>query len=225
MNDVVWNIKLKTNSMVQEIKWHFGLKRRSMQGYVELTTLFPKILGVYLLALLVDFGKTLIFLKNIIRQKVILLPLFMMLALLSYYLFLIAGEPEDKKFDKKFLPQYYYNNAIEIRDQESRLAGSMSQPDSSTSNPSLFIDKVPTLFWKLLKEKNDPHLNFENNATTFFEALFQNPRYYNGIDILEPLVQSKNLVKNMFMEQNFNIDPNPTLTQELVSSFMNKYRR
>ena len=224
MNDVVWNIKLKTNSMVQEIKWHLGLKRRSMQGYMELTTLFPKILGVYMLALLVDFGKTLIFLKNIIRQKVILIPLFIMLTLLSYYLFLIAGQPEDKKFDKKFLPQYYYNSAIEIRDQENRLAGSMSQPNSSTANPSLFIDEVPNLFWKLLKERNDPHLNFENNATTFFEALLQNPRYYNGIDILEPLIQSKNLVKNIFMEQSFRINPNPTLTQNLVSSFMNRYR-
>ena len=224
MNDVVWNVKLKMNSMVQEMKWHFGLKRRSMQGYVELTTLFPKVLGVYTLALLVDFGKTLIFLKNIIRQKVILLPLFIMLALLSYYLFLIAGDPEDNKFDKKFLPQYYYNSAIEIRDQEHRLAGSLAQPNSSTSNPSLFIDELPSFFWKLLKEKHDPHLNFENNATTFFEAMFQNPRYYNGIDILEPLVQSKNLVKNMFMEQSFKIDPNPTLTQNLISSFMNRYR-
>ena len=224
MNDVVWNIKLKMNSMVQELKWHLGLKRRSMQGYVELTTLFPKILGVYMLALLVDFGKTIVFLKNIIRQKVILLPLFVMLSLLSYYLFLIAGTPEDKKFDKKFLPQYYYNNAIEIRDQENRLAGSLAQPQSSTINPSLFIEEVPTLFWTLLKTTHDPHLNFENNATTFFEALLQNPRYYNGVDILEPLVQSKNLIKNIVTEQSFSITPNPTLTQQLISSFMNRYR-
>jgi hypothetical protein len=223
MNDVVWNIKLKMNSMLQELKWHFGLKRRSMQGYVELTTLFPKVLGIYMLALLVDFGKTLVFLKNIIRQKVILLPLFIMLTLLSYYLFLIAGEPEGAKFDKKFLPQYYYDTAIEIRDQERRLAGSISQPNSSTANPSLFVDKVPNFFWNLLKERNDPHLDFKNNATTFFEALGQNPRYFNGIDILEPLVQSKNLVKNMFMEQSFSINPNPTLTQRLISSFMNRY--
>jgi len=224
MNDVVWNVKLKLNSMVQELKWHLGLKRRSMRGYVELTTLFPKVLAVYMLALLVDFGKTLVFLKNIIRQKVILIPLFIMLSLLSYYLFLIAGTPENKKFDKKFLPQYYYNSAIEIRDQENRLAGSLAQPESSTVNPSLFIEKVPTLFWKLLQKKYDPHLDFENNATTFFEALLQNPRYYNGIDILEPFVQSKNLIKNIIINQSFTISSNPTLTQQLVSSFMNRYR-
>lgn len=224
MTDVVWNIKLKMNSMVQEMKWHLGLKRRSMQGYVELTTLFPKIFGVYMLTLMVDLGKTIVFLKNIIRQKVILIPLFIMLSLLSYYLFLIAGTPEEKKFDKKFLPQYYYNSAIEIRDQEKRLAGSMSQPNSATSNPSLFINNPPSLFWKLLKERNDPNLDFDNNATTFFEALGDNPRYYNGIDILEPLIQSKNLIKNLIMEHSFKINPNPTLTQGLVSSFMNRYR-
>jgi len=223
MNDVVWNVKLKMNSMVQELKWNFGLKRRSMQGYMELTTLFPKVLGVYMLALLVDFGKTLVFLKNIIRQKVILIPFFVMLSLLSYYLFLIAGEPEDKKFDKKFLPQYYYNSAIEIRDQEHRLAGSLAQPESSTVNPSLFIEEVPTLFWNLLKARHDPNLNFENNATTFFEALLQNPRYYNGVDILEPFVQSKNLIKNIITNQSFAISQNPTLTQQLISSFMNRY--
>ncbi len=224
MNDVVWNVKLKMNSMFQELKWHLGLKRRSMQGYMELTTLFPKVLGVYMLALLIDLGKTLVLLKNIIRQKVILIPLFIMLSLLSYYLFLIAGEPDNKKFDKKFLPQYYYNSAIEIRDQEHRLAGSLAQPESSTVNPSLFIDEVPTLFWTLLKERHDPHLNFDNNATTFFEALLQNPRYYNGVDILEPLVQSKNLIKNIITNQSFTIQSNPTLTQQLVSSFMNRYR-
>jgi len=224
MNDVVWNVKLKMNSMVQELKWNFGLKRRSMQGYMELTTLFPKVLGVYTLALLVDFGKTLVFLKNIIRQKVILIPFFVMLSLLSYYLFLIAGEPEDKKFDKKFLPQYYYNSAIEIRDQEHRLAGSLAQPESSTVNPSLFIEEVPTLFWNLLKARHDPNLDFENNATTFFEALLQNPRYYNGVDILEPFVQSKNLIKNIITNQSFAISQNPTLTQQLISSFMNRYR-
>ncbi|MCK5853635.1 MAG: transglycosylase domain-containing protein, partial [Sulfurovaceae bacterium] len=224
MNDVVWNIKLKTSSMVQELKWHFGLKRRSMQGYMELTILFPKVLGVYMLALMVDFGKTLVFFKNIIRQKIILIPFFIMVSLLSYYLFLIAGKPEDAKFDKKFLPQYYYNSAIEIRDQENRLAGSLTQPNSSTINPSLFIPELPPIFWTLLKESHDPHLDFENNASTFFEALFQNPRYYNGIDILEPLVQSKDLIKNMFTEQSFTIYSNPTLTQDLVSSFMNRYR-
>ena len=224
MNDVVWNVKLKMNSMVQELKWNFGLKRRSVRGYMELTTLFPKVLGVYMLALLVDFGRTLLFLKNIIRQKVILIPFFVMLSLLSYYLFLIAGEPEDKKFDKKFLPQYYYNSAIEIRDQEHRLAGSLAQPESSTVNPSLFIEEVPTLFWNLLKATHDPNLDFENNATTFFEALLQNPRYYNGVDILEPFVQSKNLIKNIITNQSFAIYPNLTLTQQLVSSFMNRYR-
>lgn len=209
--------------MIQELKWYYQLKKNSLQGLKELLILFPKIILVYTLTVMMDMFRVLVFFKNIMMKKIILIPFIFMSFLFSYYLFLIGGEPDIKLFEEKLLPAFYYDTAIEIRDQEGRLAGSMAQPQSFTTNPSLFLEKAPSFLWSLLQEKYDPYLDFDSNATSFFMALSENPRYYNGVDILTPFVASRELIVNALWKQEFNIKFKPTLTQQLVNTFLRKH--
>jgi len=223
MFDFVWSLKLKLRSMLQEIEWYIELKRNDIKGYQELLTLFPKMLMVYTMAIGMDMVKLVTFLRRTLSKKLIFIPATIMLLLFSYYLFLVAGKPNWRLFEEQIFPRFYYDTAIEIRDQNQRLAGSMAQPQSLVKNPSLYIQEPPKLFWSLLKEHYDPYLNFESNATSFVQALLENPRYYNGIDVLNPLVESKNLLVRAIMEQRFEIHQNPTLTQQLIHDFLKKH--
>lgn len=209
--------------MVAELKWYYSLKKHSIQGFKELIILFPKVLFIYTFVIMMDIIKFIYFLKSMILKKIILIPLTVMMMLFSYYLFLISGKPDEQLFEEKLLPMFYYDVAIEIRDQEGRLAGSMAQPQSFNKNPSLFLEKTPDFLWALLKEKYDPELDFDNNATSFLGALSENPRYFNGMDIFLPFIESKNVVLRALSQQDFSIKPNPTLTQNLVNTFVVKH--
>jgi len=223
MFDFVWSLKLKLRSMLEEIKWYVGLKRNDIQGTKELILLFPKMFMVYSMAIGMDMIKFMSFLRRTLSKKLILIPATIMTLLFSYYLFLVAGKPDLQRFEEEIFPRLYYDTAIEIRDPSQRLAGSIAQPQSLTPNPSIYLQEPPLLFWSLLKERYDPHLDFESNATSFVQALTENPRYYNGIDVLEPLVESKNLIVRAIMEQRFTIVQHPTLTQQLLKDFLRRH--
>ena len=209
--------------MVEEIKWYYRLKKNSLQGLKELIILIPKVVFVYTITVMMDMFRVLVFFKNMMMKKIILIPFTIMSLLFGYYLFLIGGEPDTKLFAEKLLPKFYYDTAIEIRDQEGRLAGSIAQPQSFTKNPSLFLEKTPTFLWELLKEKYDPYLDFDSNATSFYGAMGENPRYYNGVDIFTPFVASKELIVNALWKQDFKIKFKSTLSQQLVNAFLTKH--
>ncbi len=224
MFDLVWNIKLKTNSMIKELQWYYQVKKSNLEGYKELVILFPKVFLTYTMAIGMDIMKLVTFIKSIFLQRIIFLPLVILLFLLSYYLFIVAGKPDSKYFKEKVFPSFYYGSAIEIRDQKGRLTGSMAHPQNFTANPSLFIEDTPDFFWSLIKERYDTTLDFNNSATSFPEALFQNPFYFNGVDILEPFIESKNLVVRAVSEGDLSIKSNPTLTQQLVTAYLKRYQ-
>jgi hypothetical protein len=209
--------------MIKEIKWNLSLRKRDLQGLKDVTLTLSRTLLIHALIISSDMMRFFEFLKSMMGKKLIFIPLLIMLILLSYYLSLINGKPDEELFKEKIFPHFYYDTAIEIRDQEDRLAGTMAQPQSLVKNPSLFVKEVPSFFWSLLQEKYDPHLNFESNATRFHEALFENPRYYNGIDIAEPFIESKDLLWRAITKQDFSVHPNPTLTQQLIKTFLKKH--
>jgi len=223
MIDVIWSAKLKLKAMIKEIKWNLSLRKRDLQGLQELGLTFSRTLMIHLLIISSDMMSFFDFLKSVIGKKLIFIPLLLMLVLLGYYLSFINGKPNQELFEEKILPHFYYDTAIEIRDQEHRLAGTMAQPQSLVNNPSLFVRDVPQFFWSLLQEKYDSHLNFESNATRFYEAIFENPRYYNGIDIAEPFIESKDLIWRTITKQDMSVHSNPTLTQQLIKTFLKKH--
>jgi len=208
--------------MVNEVKWNLSIRKYELNSLKELSVLTYRIFLIHTIMLFSDVVKVTNFMKNMISKKVIFIPLGLMFVLFGFYLSLINGKPNQELFQEKFFPKFYFNTAIEIRDKENRLAGSMSQPQSLISNSSLFISNTPIFFWSLLQEKYDPYLDFESNSTSFYQALFENPRYYNGIDVASPFIESKKLMVNLITNQDFNVHSNPTLTKQLINSFLRK---
>jgi hypothetical protein len=223
MLEIFWSIKLKLIAMLKEVKWNFSLRKYDAKSLKESFLLLSHILIIHSILVLSDMVKFIHFMKNMISKKLIFIPLIIMLLLFGLYLSFINGQPEKERFKEKILPKLYYDTAIEIRDSKNRFAGTMAQPQSLVSNPSLFIEKTPFFFWSLLKEKYDPHLNFDSNATSFYQALFENMTYYNGIDISVPFKESKELIVRLITEQSFDVKPSLTLTQQLINVFIKKH--
>jgi hypothetical protein len=223
MVEIIWSIKLKLTAMLKEIKWNFSLRKYDVKSLKESFSLVFHIFIIHSILVFSDMVKFMQFMKSMISKKLIFIPLIVMFLLFGFYLSFINGKAEHELFQEKIFPKLYYDTAIEIRDPKGRFAGTMAQPQSLVLNPSLFVANPPTLFWSLLKEKYDPYLDFESNATSFYQALFENGAYYNGIDVSAPLEESKKLVVHLLTEQNLNLKPNQTLTQQLINIFLKKH--
>jgi len=225
MIEKFWTIKLKLTAMLKEVKWNFSIRKYDIKSLKESASIISRILVIHTILIASDMVKFLSFMKDVLTKKVIFIPLTIMILLFGIYLSFINGQPKEQFFNEKIFPKFYYDTAIEIRDTKKRFAGTMAGPQSLVLNPSLFIEQTPSLFWSLLKEKYDPNLNFENNATSFYQALFENISYYNGIDISAPLNESKRIVHDIIMEQsiNFKSKPQLTLTQQLINIFLKKH--
>jgi len=225
MLELFWSLKLKLTAMLKEIKWNFSIRRYDVKSIKESFSMVSNIFIIHSILILSDIVKVVSFMKNMISKKLIFIPLTFMFLLFGLYLSFINGQPKDEFFNEKIFPKFYYDTAIEIHDSKDRFAGTMAGSQSSISNPSLFIGKTPSFFWSLLKEKYDPHLDFDSNASSFYQALFENVTYYNGIDVSAPLTESKRLVSHFITEQSFdfNIKPTLTLTQQLINLFIKKH--
>lgn len=223
MVELFWNIKLKLTAMLREVKWNISIRKYDMQSLKESISILSRIFVIHTIIITSDIAKFLGFIKNMIIQKIIFIPLLFMTLLFGIYLSFINGKPKEEFFNEKIFPKLYYDTAIEIYDSKKRFAGTLSNPQSSTLNSSLFIENVPSLFWSLLVEKYDPNLTFDNNATSFYQALFENPFYYNGIDISAPLTESKRLLTHFVEEGNLELKPMRTLTQQLINIFIKKH--
>ena len=223
MLETIWGIKLKLSAMVKEIKWNLSLKEYNFENLKESLSLVSHLFVVHSILAFSDLVRFMQFMRSMISKKVIFIPLTIMFLLFGLYISFINGKPNNKHFEEKIFPKFYNDTAIEIRDSQNRLAGTMAQPRSLVTNPSLFIDKIPPLFWSLLKEKYDPHLNFDSNATSFYQALFEDMGYYNGIDVISPLKESQKLVLQAIKEQDFTLKPSLTLTQQLINAFIKQH--
>jgi len=223
MLEIIWSVKLKFKAMLNEIKWNLSFRKNDLQSVKEVVTFSSRMLVIYAIIIASDFMKIFHFIKSIISKKLIFIPLIILVMLFGFYLSLVNGKSDEDFFSQKVFPKFYYNTAIEIRDQENRFAGSMAQPQSLVENPSLFMPQTPSFFWTLLQEKYDINLNFDSNASNFIEALFEHGSYYNGIDAAAPITESKKLLVHMITEQNLDVKPSPTLTKQLINIFLKKY--
>ncbi len=220
---MVWSLQLKLKAMLKEVRWGLSLRKYSVKHLKELSTLLSRLVAIQSIIVASDLVRIGQFFKEMVSKKLIFIPFLLMLLLFTFYLSLINGEPDKELFEEKIFPKFYYQTAIEIRDQQDRLAGTIHQPQSLVENPSLFVAKIPPFFWSLLQERYDPNLNFESNASSLYQSLFENPRYYNGIDIATPLVESKKLLMRIITKQDFSVAPSPTLTQQLMNHFFHRY--
>ncbi len=223
MIEMVWSLQLKLKAMLKEIKWGLSLRKYSVKRLKELSTLLSRLVAIQSIIIVSDLVRIGQFLRETLSKKLIFIPFLLMLLLFTFYLSLINGEADKALFEEKIFPKFYFQTAIEIRDQQHRLVGTTHQPQSLVENPSLFVAETPKLFWSLLQEKYDPNLNFESNASSLYQSLFENPRYYNGIDIATPLIESQKLLMRIIREQDFSVTPKPTLTQQLMNDFFHHY--
>ena len=223
MTETIWSIKVKLKAMLKEIKWNLSLKKYDLKSLKESFSLVSHIILIHSILLFSDLLNFMRFMKSMITQKLIFIPLIIMFFLFGLYLSLINGKSESEFFMEKIFPKLYYDIAIEIRDPKNRFAGTMAQPQSLVANPSLFIDNPPPLFWSLLQERYDPKLNFDSNATSFYQSFFENMGYYNGIDVSAPLAESQKLMAHLIREQNLEMSPSLTLTQQLINIYIKKH--
>ncbi len=223
MTELFWSIKVKLTAMLNEIKWSLFIRKYDLKSLKNFLFIAWDIIVIQAIIIFSDIVRFFNFIKNIISQKIIFIPLSIMFMLFGVYLFFINGKPDNKLFNEKIFPKFYYDRAIEIYDEKDSFIGSIAQPQSSVTNPSLFIEKTPSLFWSLIKEKYDPKLNFDSNATSLYEAIFEDISYYNGIDISEPFSQSKRLIEHLITKQNLELKSRLTLTQQLIKLFLKKY--
>jgi len=223
MTELFWSIKLKLTAMLHEVKWNIFIRKYDMKSLKKSFSTLLDIVMIHSVIIVSDVIKGFDFIKEIISKKLILIPLIIMFILFGTYLSFINGKPDNELFNEKIFPKFYYDTAIEIRDSKDRFTGTMAYPQSAITNPSLFVEKTPLLFWSLLKEKYDPKLDFESNATSLYNALFENITYYNGIDISAPLSESRRLVQHMITEHNLELRPKLTLTQQLINIFLRKH--
>ena len=223
MTELFWSIKLKLTAMLNEVKWSIFIRKYDVKSLKKTFSMVLDIVVIYTILIFSDIGKMLTFLKEMISKKLILIPLTVMFVLFGIYLSFINGKPNDELFNEKVFPKFYYDTAIEIRDSNNRFAGTIAGPQSPVTHPSLFVAKTPSLFWSLLKEKYDPKLDFDSNATSFHTALFEYSSYYNGVDTSAPLSESKRLVEHMITEQSLSLKPKATLTQQLINIYLKKH--
>ena len=223
MIEMFWSIKLKLTAMLNEVKWSIFIRKHDVKSLKKSFSMVLEIIIIHSILIASDIVKFFNFMKEMITQKLIFIPLSIMFLLFGVYLSFINGQADKELFNEKVFPKLYYDTGIEIRDSQNRFAGTVAGPQSTVTNPSLFIEKTPSLFWSLLKEKYDPKLDFDSNATTFFEALSENITYYNGIDISSPFSESRRLVHHFITEQSLALKPKLTLTQQLINIFLKKH--
>ncbi len=223
MTELFWSIKVKLTAMLNDIKWTLFIRKYDLKSLKNFIFIVWDIVLIEAIIIFSDIVRFFNFIKSIISQKIIFIPLSIMFILFGIYLFFINGEPDSKFFNEKIFPKFYYDRAIAIYDGKDRFIGSIAQPQSKIDNPSLFIEKTPSLFWTLIKEKYDPKLDFDSNATSLYEAIFEHISYYNGIDIFEPFSQSKRLIEHLITKQNLELKSRLTLTQQLIKIFLRKY--
>ena len=223
MVELIWSIRLKVIAMIKEVKWNLSLKKYDIESLKESFSTMRNVVVIYSIIIFSELLYFIQLIKSFFSKKVIFIPLIIMFLLFSFYLSFINGKPDKELFEEKVFPKLYYDTAIEIRDPKERFAGTMAQPQSLVLNPSLFLTNPPNLFWSLLQEKYDPHLDFESNATTFYQALLESGGYYNGIDIWDLFKESKKLAIHLIREQDFRVKPSLTLTQQLINAFLRKH--
>ena len=223
MTELFWSIKVKLTAMLDEVKWGIVLKKYDIKSLKKFFSIVLDIILIQAIIIFSDMVRFFNFIKNIISQKIIFIPLSIMFMLFGVYLFFINGKPDNRLFSEKIFPKFYYDTSIEIDDEKDRFIGSIAQPQSKINNPSLFIEKTPPLFWSLIKEKYDPKLDFDSNATSLYEAIFEDISYYNGVDIFEPFSQSKRLIEHLITKQNLDLKSRLTLTQQLIKIFVKKH--
>ncbi len=223
MTELFWSIKVKLTAMLDEVKWGIVLKKYDIKSLKKFFSIVLDIILIQAIIIFSDMVRFFNFMKNIISQKIIFIPLSIMFMLFGVYLFFINGKPDNRLFSEKIFPKFYYDTSIEIDDEKDRFIGSIAQPQSKINNPSLFIEKTPPLFWSLIKEKYDPKSDFDSNATSLYEAIFEDISYYNGVDIFEPFSQSKRLIEHLITKQNLELKSRLTLTQQLIKIFLKKH--
>jgi len=146
------------------------------------------------------------------------------------YIGLIIGEPDMKKFKETIFPKFINDIYVKVYDVRNNFIGGMPIIPTQEGKGIFYVKKVPKTFWRVLKAREDKHLDFANKETGVV-GLFRNPRCWNGVDVIgipnavlkekrggSSLVQQ--LVKNFYGQDYFKSITN----NELINTVIRKMR-
>ncbi len=96
--------------------------------------------------------------------------------------FVYLSSPVNQENVDFYLSVHQYRTAIAVRDSDENLIGAMQNPKKSPSeyinandrSPSLYVDSVPDMFWRILQYREGRNISFKKNTL----------RSYKGIDLL-----------------------------------------
>jgi len=162
---------------------------------------------IYLIArlLLLIFSYTFHAIKSLLSFKkgifrgslslVIIVFLLFQASFASIYLYL-SGKPDPIQL-KYYQDLHRYRTATAIRDTSGNLIGAIPNPLPSPSrnishdqrSGSLFIDNIPSVFWDILRAKEDKYLSFNYSDTNLIDVLIFKNKSYKGINIIDMLAK------------------------------------
>ncbi|CAA6804292.1 MAG: Unknown protein [uncultured Sulfurovum sp.] len=168
-------------SVLEEKMWLFQLKYFPFYAewmlmvlpFIWLITLpywLPKFI-VYLLE-----GKHLV-IKMLILMTISLLTIFLI------YMYVILGKPNQEKWKNVIFDQHIKRIAIKIYDATDNMIGGLVNRDVEVNRGIFYVERVPPLYWDVLKFREDKYLEFTNGSTGLV-GLLSSPRAFNGIDVI-----------------------------------------
>ena len=193
-------------SRFDEFVWKFQL--RYLPFYSEwIFLLFPIILLItmplWLPRVMFYFLRDKGVIVNLLASGFILIVISLIM-----YLYAIVGEPDQHKWKKQIIPMHIERIATKVRDVEGDVVGILANPNLKQSTKStLYINHIPSLYWEILKDREETYLDFDNKETGFW-GIINNPRSFNGVDPI-------GVPKSILLE----LRGGSSLTQQLVKNF------
>ncbi len=138
--------------------------------------------------------------------KVFTVGVVSLVLLLLLYLYAIVGEPDQQKWKETIFKSHLKRIAIKIYDKTDNMIGGLVNRDIDINRGIFYVESVPTLYWDILKFREDKNLNFNNDKTGLM-GIWKNPRSFNGVDPIG--------IPNAITERR----GGSTLSQQLVKNF------
>lgn len=115
--------------------------------------------------------------------KVIILMIISLLTVLLVYMYLIFGQPNQEKWKNIIFDNHVKRIAIKIYDATDNMIGGLVNRDVEVNRGIFYVENVPSLYWNILKFREDRYLDFDNDSSSLM-SLLNHPRSFNGIDVI-----------------------------------------
>jgi len=201
-------------SIIYELAWRFQIRYLPFQNDLSIflfLIIFVITSPYWLSKIVIEIFRG----KSFIFQLMGFIVLLISVSII-FYLYLIIGQPNQKLWQETIFPRNINRIATKVRDNHNNMIGNIANPNLNNGeqlNGTLYIEKVPKIYWAFTKFREDRFLSFDNKETGFW-GIFRNSRSFNGVDPIGiPMAilngrggssLSQQLVKNFYGQDSFN---------------------